>query len=446
MSTTVMPMPATRMVRRYYVYSGIYTLAASIIWGVNTLFLLDAGLTVTEVFIANSAWAAGTMIFEIPTGVVADTVGRRVSFLLSLGVLALTTLGYVGLAQVNGGVVAYSIVSVLIGLGFTFYSGAMEAWLVDGLRELGYDGGLDRVFGRGQIVSGAAMLVGTVGGGLLGQVDLAIPFLVRSGLLLLLLGLAFVGMHDLGFTPKKVSARRLPSEALKIGRAGVRFGWNSPSLRLLMLASVFQMGVFAWAWYAWQPYFLELLESDAVWVAGVVAALLAVSMMVGNGIVEIVTRWCGRRTTLFLWAGGVLSVSLIGVGAVSAFLPALALLFLAGVALGVQMPVRQAFFHQVVPSEERATVVSFDSMISGGGSVVGQTGLGALSEQRGFSAGYVVCGLITLVAIPFLALVRRIRDEADFFVGRRPGHSCATPAVPSISHVDGDVSLETVGG
>ena len=157
-TTTVMPAPAARLVRRYYMYGGLYTLAASIIWGVNTLFLLDAGLSISEVFIANAAWAAGTMIFEIPTGVVADTVGRRISFLLSLVVLAITTLVYVGLAQVGGGLVAFAVVSVLIGLGFTFYSGAMEAWLVDGLRFHGYDGELDRVFSRGQMVSGAAML------------------------------------------------------------------------------------------------------------------------------------------------------------------------------------------------------------------------------------------------------------------------------------------------
>ncbi|TDI51480.1 MAG: MFS transporter, partial [Acidobacteria bacterium] len=224
--TTLMPVPAARLVRRYYMYGGIYTLAASIIWGVNTLFLLDAGLSISEVFLANAAWAAGTMVFEIPTGVVADTVGRRISFLLSLVVLAVTTLVYVGLAQVGGGLVAFAVVSVLIGLGFTFYSGAMEAWLVDGLRFHGYDGELDQVFSRGQMISGAAMLLGTVSGGLLGQIDLAIPYLVRSGLLLVLLVLAFLGMHDLGFEPRHVPLREIPAEAVEIGRAGVRFGWH----------------------------------------------------------------------------------------------------------------------------------------------------------------------------------------------------------------------------
>lgn len=443
MTADIMPEQAGRLVRRYYTYAGVYTLASSVIWGVNTLFLLDAGLSVSEVFIANAAWSAGTTLFEIPTGVVADTIGRRASFLLSLAVLALSTLGYVGLAQVGGGVVAFAAVSVLIGLGFTFYSGAMEAWLVDGIQALGYTGEMDRIFSRGQIVSGAAMLTGTVGGGLLGQVDLAVPFLVRSALLIILFALAFVGMRDLGFQPRRVALRDLPREASAIGRAGVRFGWSNRSLRPLMLAGAAQMGVFAWAWYAWQPYFLELLERDAVWVAGVVAALLSISMMLGNGIVEMVARWCGRRTTLFLWSGSVFSAALIGVGLVDAFVPAVALLCLGGVALGVQSPVRQSFFHRVVPSEQRATVVSFDSMITGGASVGGQAGLGYLSERQGFSAGYVACGAVTLLALPALALVRRQSDEADFLQGSQAGYACATPGVPSISQVDGSTTLET---
>jgi hypothetical protein len=64
---------SARVVRAYLAISGLFTLSASVIWGVNTLFLLDAGLDIFEVFIANAAFTAGMFIFEIPTGVVADT-------------------------------------------------------------------------------------------------------------------------------------------------------------------------------------------------------------------------------------------------------------------------------------------------------------------------------------------------------------------------------------
>src|SRR4029453_14061883 len=78
---TARAMTPGSVVRVYLVIAGLFTLSASVIWGVTTLFLLDAGLDIFEVFIANAAFTAGMVLFEILTGVVADTSGRRRSFL-----------------------------------------------------------------------------------------------------------------------------------------------------------------------------------------------------------------------------------------------------------------------------------------------------------------------------------------------------------------------------
>jgi MFS family permease len=123
--------------------AGLYTLSASLIWGVNTLFLLEAGLDILGVFIANAAFTASMALFEIPTGVVADTIGRRPSFLLSIVIVGVGTLGYVFTSVLGGGLVLFCVSSVVLGLGYTFYSGAVEAWLVDALRATGFEDGLD---------------------------------------------------------------------------------------------------------------------------------------------------------------------------------------------------------------------------------------------------------------------------------------------------------------
>src|SRR5215212_2124647 len=132
------------------------TLAASFIWGINTIFLLDAGLSNLEAFAANAFFTAGMVLFEVPTGIVADTVGRRASYLLGTVTLAAATLLYVLLWQVEAAFWLWALASILIGLGFTFFSGAVEAWLVDALDATGYEGAIDAVFARGQIVSGVA--------------------------------------------------------------------------------------------------------------------------------------------------------------------------------------------------------------------------------------------------------------------------------------------------
>lgn len=155
-------MTSEKIIKNYLIIAGLYTLSASLIWGVNTLFLIDAGLQIFEVFLVNSIFTAAMALFEIPTGVLADTSGRRVSFLLSLVILAFGTLGYVAVDWANGGLIWFGITSVILGLGFTFYSGAVEAWLVDALAATDFPGNLDRVFARGGLVTGFAMLVGTI--------------------------------------------------------------------------------------------------------------------------------------------------------------------------------------------------------------------------------------------------------------------------------------------
>ena len=432
------PPESRRVLAGYFTLAGLYTLSAALIWGVNTLFLLDAGLSFFEVFVANAAFSAGMVVFEIPTGVVADTLGRRVSFLLSVSVLAATTLLYVALAQVGAGVVAFALVSVGMGLGFTFYSGAMEAWLVDALAVTGYRGILDRVFARGQQITGAAMLVGAVGGGLLGQIDLAIPYLVRAALLAVVFVVAFVVMHDLGFTPRRVSAGELPGEIVRNGKAGVEFGWGQRPLRLLMLASLVQVGFLTWGFYASQPYLLALLDSDAVWIAGLVAAGVALSTIAGNQVVTIASRYCGRRTTLLLSAAALQTCAAVALGVASSFWVALPAFLLVTASVGVTSPVRQAYLHQVVRTEQRATVVSFDSMVSNVGGVGGQVGLGALGEARSVGAAFVAGGVATAAALPLLAKLRRLGGTADLVVGERAGaeSACAASGLPAVSAVE----------
>ncbi|HKR22536.1 MAG TPA: hypothetical protein VJS17_08075, partial [Pyrinomonadaceae bacterium] len=130
---------ASRKVQRTYLTLQLFnTLAASLIWGINTLFLLDAGLNNLEAFAANAFFTAGFVLFEIPTGVVADLRGRRASYLLGLLTLVISTLLYLYMWYVSAPFWAWALASMFLGLGFTFLSGAFEAWLADALDHAGY--------------------------------------------------------------------------------------------------------------------------------------------------------------------------------------------------------------------------------------------------------------------------------------------------------------------
>ncbi|MGX5770250.1 MFS transporter [Microbacterium trichothecenolyticum] len=389
------------------------TLAASLIWGVNTLFLLDAGLSNLEAFAANAFFSVGMLIFEIPTGVVADTVGRRASYLLGTVTLAVTTILYWLLWVWQSPFWAWAVVSVLLGLGFTFFSGAVDAWLVDALKATSYQGSLETVFGRAQIVGGVAMLSGSVLGGVIAQVtNLGVPFLMRGAILLLMFVVAALLMRDLGFTPDR-SERPLRATRTVL-RASIRYGLGDPPVRWLMLASPFTAGVGIYVFYALQPYLLELWgDEEAYTVAGLAAALVSGTAILGGALAPWVRRLFHRRTSSILLATVTSALVLIGVGLVRNFWVAVVLVALWGIASAIDDPVHRAYLNDMIPSKQRATVLSFDSLMGSSGGVVIQPVLGRVADVGGYGASLVCSGVITAIAVPFVLLSRAQNPPAD---------------------------------
>src|SRR5207244_3943066 len=222
---------SARIIRTYFAITGLFNLAMSLIWGIDTLFKMGAGLDIQQVLLTNAAFTFGSMVFEIPTGVVADTVGRRVSLLLCLVTLFATTLLYVACAWRGWGFGGFLWISLLLGLGYTFYTGAVDAWLVDALKATGYAEPLEPVFARGQMLFGVAMLVGTIGGGLLGQIHLYIPYLVRAAVVVPLFLLSWFRMPEPGYTPRTLELGRVPAEMRRVFVEGLRYRLAHPVVR-----------------------------------------------------------------------------------------------------------------------------------------------------------------------------------------------------------------------
>src|SRR6478672_290413 len=98
-----MGVPTPRAVQRTYLLLTLgNTLAASFIWGINTIFLLNAGLSNLQAFAANAFFTLGQVLFEVPTGIVADTYGRRMSYLLGCITLAASTALYLFMWYIRG--------------------------------------------------------------------------------------------------------------------------------------------------------------------------------------------------------------------------------------------------------------------------------------------------------------------------------------------------------
>jgi MFS family permease len=404
---------ARRVERTYLVLTLVTTLAASFIWGINTLFLLSAGLSNTEAFTANAFYTVGQVLFEIPTGVVADVRGRRFSFLLGAATLMGATLLYYAMWQVHAPFYGWAAASILLGLGFTFFSGATEAWLVDALAATGASRDLDRVFGRAQTVTGAAMLTGSVAGGVIAQLtSLGVPYLIRAAILGVALAIAFFYMRDIGFTPRRGDGT--VAEVRAVVRGSIDGGFRNPPVRWLMLAAPFAGGVGIYAFYAFQPYLLQLYgDPTAYGVAGLAAAVVAGAQIVGGLTVPQARRLFRRRTDAVITAGVITVVVLALVGLTANFWAALILMTVWALVFAIEGPLRQAFINGVIPSEQRATVLSFDNLMSSAGGVVLQPALGRTADVYGYAASYVVSAAISALAIPFLILARHEHAPSD---------------------------------
>jgi MFS family permease len=406
--------PEPRTAQRVYLVLMLFnTLAASFIWGINTLFLLDAGLSSTAAFGANALFTAGMVAFEVPTGVVADTWGRRASYLLGAVTLSVSTVLYWMAWHAHAPFWAWAATSVLLGLGFTFFSGATEAWLVDALKFTGFKGSLESVFAKGQIVSGAAMLSGSVLGGLVAQwTDLGVPYILRALALVVTFVVAFLYMRDWGFVPK--SGSHPVREMRYVLRTSVRYGLGNPPVRWMMLAAPFSFGVGIYAFYAMQPYLLELYGNEQAYsIAGLAAAIIAGAEIAG-GMAAPRIRLLFRRRTSALLAGLLVEVALLALlGLTTAFWVAVGLLVLWGLSGAATLPIRQAYVNGLIPSEQRATVLSFDNLLGSSGGVVIQPVLGRVADASSYAASYLVAAAVQLAAVPFLALARQTRASSD---------------------------------
>jgi MFS family permease len=181
-----------------------------------------------------------------------------------------------------------------------------------------------------------------------------------------------------------------------------------------MLAAPFTGGVGFYAFYAAQPYLLELYgDPNAYSIAGLAAALIAGAQIVGGLIVPWVRRLFSRRTHALIIGGIVSVVLLLLIGITPSLWIVIALLAGWALVFAIEMPLRQAFINGIIPSEQRATVLSFDSLMGSTGGVVAQPLLGRAADVYGYGLSYVAAAAIQALAVPFIVLARRENAASD---------------------------------
>jgi len=391
----------SRTERTYYLIVGSYNLSWAFVGAVYTIFLLDAGLDLFEINLVLATFFIASFLFEVPTGAVADLLGRKVSFVGSCIVRA----GAFWLYFEADGLVDFLIAEAVDAVGQTLASGALDAWAVDGTGREKQPPGADRLLSRGYMVSHIAMLMSGLAGGYLGQQNLRIPWIAGTISFVVTGIIAIVWMRE-RWVPAEISGPPvrggLVGHQVSRGLATVR---SAPILRVLFTitaaAGFAQMPVL----HYWPPY-IQAVSGKGAWLLGWVWAFLIVLSIIASWLVpRLVARWGRGRVA----AGAALlrGTSVLLAATAGRFAPGLGGLAGHSVGMSIGIPVVDAWVNDHVAERERATVLSISSMAFMFGGASGLIVLGLVARAGGIGVAWICSAVIYCgCALAYAAIVR----------------------------------------
>ncbi len=392
--------------RVYLLITGMSSLLFGMVFTLNLVYQAEVvGLNPLQLVLVGTLLEIVGFTFEIPTGVVADLVSRRLSVLIGY---ALIGVGF----MIEGAIPAFAAVlasQVIWGIGSTFTSGALEAWIAD---EVGEEQ-LGETLMRGAQVGRFGAIAGIIISGVLGSIALALPIVIGGAGFIVLTALLVLVMKETGFTPTpRAESDNTWTNMRNTFTSGVRAARAS---RLLMtfLAISFVFGAHSEGFdRLWRAFMTESFTFPQI--AGLSVpiwfSLLSITAMVLQTIgVEIVRRRVdttqqpriGRALVIIQACGvaGILVFALAG-----DFVVAVIALMIIEVVRGIAAPLESVWINRNIPSAVRATVLSTAAQLNALGQIGAGPGVGFIGVRFGLRAAIAATALILL---PVVLLYRR---------------------------------------
>jgi DHA3 family tetracycline resistance protein-like MFS transporter len=361
-----------------------------------------AGLTAVQLILVGTALEISAFVFEVPTGIVADVYSRRLSIIIGY---LLMGFGFL----VEGFFPAFLpilLAQVIWGLGYTFTSGATQAWVSD---EIGEDAA-NQLFLRGTQVGLFASLLGMGGAMLIGANNVALPIQVGAfGVMLIGVTLLLI-MPETGFHPTPREDRNTWQHMWHTFRQGATAVRSRPRLMNIVFIGLFY-GLYSegfdrlWVKHLLDTFELPILFGSnqvaffaALRVAGAILTILAVRLVEKR--VDSTSPFAIGRAVLVVT--GTISVALIGF-ALSPFLfLSLSLYLVVSVLRNVHIPLQTAWVNHKLDSQVRATVHSMFGQVDAIGQTLGGPLVAAIASVSSAIASLVTSGLLLTPALFFI--------------------------------------------
>jgi DHA3 family tetracycline resistance protein-like MFS transporter len=363
----------------------------------NLVYMVEvAGLDPLQMVLVGTALEVAAFIFEIPTGVVADVVSRRLSVVIGH---ALTGLGFLVLALFP----SFEMIllsQVIWGLGWTFISGAYPAWLTD---EIGVEAA-NRAFARAAQYSQVGALLGIATAIGLGHFALRTPILVGACGVLGLAVVMQLRMPETGFRAAAPAARASWAQMGATFVAGARTVRAQPLLTTIF-AITLVYGAFTEGFdRLWTPFLIENFAFPEIGALAPVTwwgILAAVATMASF----LVTRFARRHIDIedhrtLTWALALMTATIGGVAILLAqatgFFWAVACYWLLTAVRAARGPFATAWLNRELPSGARATLLSMNGQADAVGQTLGGPMIGWVAKEIAISVALTASALILL--------------------------------------------------
>ncbi|MGD2078243.1 MAG: MFS transporter [Chloroflexota bacterium] len=398
----------------YLIIQGSFGMFFTMMALVSAIYRVEsAGLDPLQLVLVGTVLETTVFVFEIPTGIVADVYSRRLSVVIGY---LLIGLGFI----LEGALPVFATIllaQAIWGFGYTFISGAEQAWLAD---EVGEDQ-LANIYLRGSQIAQVGTLLGIVTATALGTLGLNLPILLGGALILALGIFLAIFMPEGGFSPTPAAERHTWREARQTLSTGLRTVHGRPMLILMMLIALIYGLSSEGLDRLWQAHFLANISfptlgdlEPVVWFG-----LIGVGQMVLTiGAAEFLKRRVqveNQRAAVnaLLIVNGIVVGALIWFGLSRTFLAATASIWTIQVMRQSGGALYGAWLNKGLKSEARATILSINGQADAVGQIVGGPIVGALALRFGLRAAMVA---VALMLSPVLALYAR----ALALLGREP--------------------------
>lgn len=385
-----------------YLFNAILMSAAfSLVFTVNQIYRVQTvGLNPLQLVLTGTTLEVTAFLFEIPTGVFADVYSRRLSTILGIVLIGLSFL-------IEGLVPVFSVIliaQVVWGIGWTFISGAEDAWISD---EIGADQAAP-LFLRATSIGLLGNLVAIPVSVTLAQYGLFLPFLVGGSLLLLLAFLLSFVMPEKGFQPLMREERKNGSSLTDTLKQGINLVRLKPGLLAFMAAAIF-VGLYSEGFdRLTEAHFLTNFEFPSIPMIDVVVwfgLIRAGRILLSVGATELARRRIQLQDNQAIVRALQLSYGFVTLGILlfaqtRSFWLALIATWLVHSLRALAGPLKTAWINQHIESHVRATVLSTASQMDAFGQMIGGPIAGAVGTIRSIRAALTTSALMLLPALP----------------------------------------------